>query len=375
MALTINEQPSGLCFTKSPLLVKMTSTNAAEDDFVYKLEVFIYNGTTAPGTATYTLSKKPNTSISNSAIFNIGRLVEAEIANRPPSSLTADNNTINKGLTWVKVVAKAEWTNSGSETTTGNTFSATLGYTFTEDESLNHDHGLSNTALAMTRPNNTTVYFGHDFFVPIVREYHTTLTIKYGANTQTFTPTSNTSNSANRVIFYNVTKILKDDYSHEDDFSFKLSDATDDTGFIEVKAGCESKHTVIPVIYLNRYGLWEVLYMAKKSVRTNTVESKQYHNPHFVSDNTINMSRKGHTTLNESTKVEYTLNSDFVSEAENEMYLDLFRSSHVCLHIDGKYKHCTIQDKQFVERTSLNDRMISHTITFMQGYTDENMIF
>ena len=375
MSLTINEQPSGLAFAKSPLLVKMTSTNASQDDFVYKLEVYIYNGTTAPGTASYTLSKLPNTAISNSAVFNIGKLVEAEIQNRPPSSLTGDNNTLNKGVTWVKVVAKAEWTGGGSETTTGNTFTATLGYTFMEDETLNHDHGLGPTVVPMTRPDNTTAYSDYDFFIPLVREYHTRLTLKYGSNTQAFTPTSNTSNSANRIILYNVTQILREDYSHTGDFEFKLDDGTDDTGWVKVKAGAENKHTIIPVIFLNRYGLWEVLYMSKKMVRSNNIESKQYNSPHFTTSNTLNMSRKGATTMNHSTSVSYSLNSDIVTEAENDMYLDLYRSSWICLYVDGKYRQVTIEDKNFVEKTSLNDKIISHSITFKQGYADENIIF
>lgn len=374
MSLTINNQPSGLAFTKSPLLVKMTSTNADETDFIYKLEVTIWNGVTAPSEATYILSKLPNVNISNSALFNIGKLVEAEINNRPPSGMTADSITINQGLTWVKVVAKAEW-DGGSESTTGNTFTATLGYTFTEDETMNYGHGLGQTSVPMTRPANTKVYFGYDFFIPLVREYHTTLELKYGATTQTFTPTDTTTNSANRIRFYNATQILEEDYSHTGDFEFRLSGASDDTGWIKVIAGNESKHVVIPVIFLNRYGLWEVLYMTKKMVRTNTINSRRYHSPHFTTNNTINMSRKGQTTMNETTEVSYTLNSDIVSEQENDMYLDLFRSSYVCLYIDGKYRQVYVDDKTFAEKTSLNDKIINHTIRFKLGYSDENMIF
>ena len=114
--------------------------------------------------------------------------------------------------------------------------------------------------------------------------------------------------------------------------------------------------------------------MSKKKVRTNSISSVQYQRPHFIDDNSIDMSRKGVSTYNTQTKVSYTLNSDLLDEAENEMYIDLYRSEHIAIHVDGVWKHVTIDNKQYTEQTSLNDRIIRHTITFTQGYTDENLI-
>lgn len=373
MALTINQQPSVLGFTKSPLLVEVQSGNTAQPDFEYKLEVSIWAGTTAPSTPTYTLSKLPNTSIGNKAIFNIARLIEAEFNVLTLNSFSGNTQIINQGALWVKIVAQTTWT-TGSETTTGNTFLALPGYTLMSDATNNYNHSLGKPNIAMNRPSNTEVYNEFPFYVPVIRDFHDRIIIGYNNTSTTITLTQNSADSKNRVAYIDVARRLRVNHSWTGDFSYYLSDGTTDSETISVRSGCEPKYTVFPVGYLNRFGLWEVLYMSKKNMRSNVVKNAQYKTPHFISDYSVDTSRKGVSVFNTQTNVEYTLNSDWVTEAENDMFSDLYRSEFVCVYIEGQWVNVTLTSQQYTTKTSVNDKTFNHTITFALAYADENNI-
>ena len=375
MALTIETQPTTLAFTGSPILVELSSTNVAQEDFKFTLDVYIYTGSSKPANPTYSVSKLPNSSISNKTIFNLSKLIDSEIEHKPLGDFSAVQTIIgDDSAKWLEFTAKGTY-NGGSDTdVVGNKVYCLGGYTLTADETINGIHGLNNTTLAMNRPDNTTAFNDYDFFVPILRDYHDRIVIGYNNTSTTITVTQDETKSKNRVCYINVTKRLRDNHSWTGDFNYKVSNGTNETPVTNVTSGSESKYSVVPVAYTNRYGLIEVLYMSKKKVRTNTITSVNYKRPHFISSHDIDVSRIAMEVGNTQTKVSYTLNSDFMDETENDMFLDLYRSGYICLYINNKWIQVLIDGKQFTEQTHLNDKLIAHTITFSQGYNDENML-
>jgi hypothetical protein len=135
----------------------------------------------------------------------------------------------------------------------------------------------------------------------------------------------------------------------------------------------ECKFDVIPVMYLNRFGVFETLFMSKKKTRSMTYNRVGYKRSAFIDSYDVNLSRKMLVSASE-VETKYTLNSTFLDEAENAMYEDMLLSTYVCIKVDGKWRQVAVDNTSFQEQTHLNDRLIRHSITFTQGFSDVNMM-
>jgi hypothetical protein len=111
--------------------------------------------------------------------------------------------------------------------------------------------------------------------------------------------------------------------------------------------------------------------MSKKKTRNVSYNRVNYKRTAFTDSYDIDLSRKMFVTASES-ETKYTLNSDYLDEAENAMYEDLLLSTYICINVDGKWRQVAVDNTQFKEKTSLNDRLIQHTLTFTQGFSDVN---
>lgn len=379
MALTINTQPAtdSMQLAASPVLIEMSSTNSGQTDFVYKLEVTIWQGlkSARPSTADYTLEKKPNTNISSKAIFNISPLILSELSHRVPSNFS--NRTEHQGLgqVWVAIDAASEYTNSGSESATGNVFTASEGYGLFENETINDNYSIGATTLLLNRPENTTIFEGESYYVPVNRAHHNEVVVSVtGQSAVTVTLTDNNTHSNYRVTYVDIMDVYSDNSWDADEISYTIRGTGDDVAEQTLKIAEAFKFDVIPVMYLNRFGTLETLFMSKKSIRNNTIAKTQYNIPHMATAHSINAGRRTAGVLNQSTKVQYTLNSDFVSEAENDMFLDLVRSRYVAIKVGGVWRNVHVVTTDFLEKTSLNNRLIQHSIVFEQVHSDENMV-
>lgn len=371
MALTINTQPTslGLYFANSPILIELISTQVAQTGFAYKLEVTLWHGgASTSDPVTYTLRKLPNPENSNRAVFDLSKLIQEKIQHRTSADLSVRRETINDGSVYCKITAYGTWDGGGSETATGNTWMNTLGYSYMSDQTINYKLGAGE--LLISRPSHTEV-FG-TFYLPIYLADYNRIIVSSGNNTLDFEFVQSASNSNKRIQYYDVYDVFQNFGNNQDYFDVQWSDGTTTSDTYRFYVGCESKYTAIPVQYLNRYGVFETLWLQKKHVRSRSYERVTFEKPHITDSLSIDMSKTGTSTLNVFSKISHVMNTGFLDEAENKMIEELMVSTYVAIYLDDQWKQVVVNDMELQEKTSLNDRLIQYTISFTEGHRDIN---
>jgi hypothetical protein len=134
---------------------------------------------------------------------------------------------------------------------------------------------------------------------------------------------------------------------------------------ITVNQVCEPKYTTIKCTFVNKYGAFQDVFFFKKSTErfqvTDTTFNRNIIDASSVSYNTYE-GQKERYNLNASSSI--TLNTGYVVEDFNSAIEEMFLSENVWLRIDSKTLPVIPKNKSFVFKTSLNDRVINHTVDF-----------
>jgi len=374
MALTINKQPTaeGLYFVNSPILIELISTNVAQTDFAYLLEVTIWHGNLTDSNAvTYTLRKLPNPENGNKAVFDVSKLISDKLDHPTGKEFTTRVQEIEAGGVWCKITAKATWTSNGSETLAGNSWYNTEGVTFMKEETINGSVALRD--MIFDRPSDTEIY--GSTYIPVLRSDFDEVIVTAGSETHTQTLTANNALSSKRIQYVDVYDIFTDEITGSyDKFNVQLSDGTNTGPTYTFYIGCESRFTAIPIMYLNRYGVFDTLFLQKKHVRSRRYERITFHRSHMISSVDIDLSRKGNTTFNVTSQVSHLMNTGYLDEAENAMIEQLMISPYIVAKLDSKWTNVVVNDMELQEKTSLNDRLVQYTISFTEGHKEINIV-
>ena len=374
MALTITKQPAsnGLYFADSPILIEMISTQVAQTGFAYKLEVTIWSGGISDSNSvTYTLRKLPNPENSNRALFDVSKLIQDQLEHPTAKNFTARVEDIGTGGIWCKITAKATWGSSGSESTAGNTWYNTQGYTFMDKERVNETIAVRD--MLMIRPTDTEVY--GSTYIPVLRSDFDQVIVTAGSETHTQTLTASATESDTRIQYVDVYDIFEDEITGSyDEFKVKLSDGTNESSQYTFYVGCESRFVPIPIMYLNQYGVIETLFLEKKHVRSRSYERISFKRAHIIDSVDIDMSRKGNTTFNVTSQVSHVMNTGFLDEAENTMIEQLMISPYIVAKLDDVWRQVVVNDMELQEKTSRNDRLIQYSISLTEGHKEINIV-
>ena len=160
--MTINQQPGGTIYALSPVIYHISDSAYAETNFRYKLEVYIWEGdnpSDKPGTATYTLTKLPDSN--NVGIFDISQLIRSQLGFEEPDALLNANSTqVNNnttGAVWVQVTATYTSDDSTATPVDSGTRLAVRGFT-KYSQGVNSTHSsratMSNFIDGLVIPNN-----------------------------------------------------------------------------------------------------------------------------------------------------------------------------------------------------------------------------
>lgn len=315
------------------------------------IEIYIYEGTAGSYTSSdlkYTLSKE-RISTRDNIIFEIGNLVRDYITH-------SFNNDYLSVAKWVTVVTSLIDSTtdlqfvSGGSTTTHHI--ALDGFGDFEDE-INPQ--LSTNALISADniyiPENTASNF------PIFAEGVGKVVID-GSTTQ-ITDNGNTNQKIQYItIPANSSTIQVYD---TDDSTLRKT--------ITVNNVCEPKFTSYKVVFTNKFGAYENLFFFKKTTETFTVNDESY------KANTINVSNVTYPTY-EGQRVRYNvnartslqMNTGFIKEDAKRTIEELFLSENVYIRFTESGTTRTLpiipKSKSFVQKTSLNDKLINYTVDF-----------
>lgn len=321
-----------------------------------ELELYIYDGTSGSYTASdlrYELSKTRISSQDN-VLFEISELVRDYI------DVTFNNDYLST-TKWVTAITRL-YDDEGEEFASGspvtNNYLAMDGYGYFED-GINPQ--LSDNLLM----SNTTIYLPESTAgkLPIFAEGVGKVTID-SVDTQI----TDNGNSNQKIQYITIPA---------DSNTIQVYD-TDDTTLlatVSVNNICEPKFTPYKVTFVNKHGAYQDIYFFKKSVESMSVTDELYKANIIDTANVTYPTYKGQQErYNVSATKKVQLNTGFVNENFNLAVEELLLSENVWIRWEGRTLPVIITTKNHTYKTSLNDKLINHTLDFEFAFSKINNI-
>jgi hypothetical protein len=321
-----------------------------------ELELYIYDGTSGTYTDSdlrYELSKT-RLSTQDNILFEISELVRDYI------DITFNNDYLST-TKWVTAITRL-YDSDGEEFASGspvtNHYLAMDGYGYFEDginPQLSDNLLISNNTLYL--PENTAGK------LPIFAEGVGKVTID-SVDTQI----TDDGNSNQKIQYVTIPA---------DSSTIQVYD-TDDTTLLKtvtVNNVCEPKFTPYKLTFVNKFGAYQDMYFFKKSVESMAITDELY------KANIINTSTLTYPTYkgqqeryNVSATKKVVLNSGFVNEDYNLAIEELLLSENVWIRWEGRTLPIIVRTKEHTYKTSLNDKLINHTLEFEFAFSKINNI-
>ena len=324
-----------------------------------EIQIYIYSGTSGSYDATndlrYTIQKEKLSSEDN-VVFEIGELVRDYITH-------SFNNDYTSTTKWVTVISdlidsETNLTFSSGGTTTQN-FLAFDGYGYFED-AINPQNNLN---CLLTTDN---IYLPDDTAgkIPIFAEG----VGKYVIGSTT-TQVTDSGNSNQKIQYITVPANTTDDV---------VIYGTDDTTVVKtitVNNVCEPKFSPLKITFVNKHGAYQDLWVFKKSVETFDVSDERY-KVNTVNESTItyNTYEGQEQRYNTNAKSNLKVNTGFIVENFTSAIEELFLSENVYIRMDSKTLPVIVKSKSFVQKTTLNDRLINYTIDIEFAFNKINNV-
>jgi len=127
---------------------------------------------------------------------------------------------------------------------------------------------------------------------------------------------------------------------------------------------CNPKYTPIMITFVNRNGIPQEHYFFLKSVESMSTKAESFKRNTFVySSSNYDTQLAQKQTFNKNGNIKYTLNTNYMIEAYNEVMEDLLLSECVWINYGGlTYKPVVVTSSSLTFKKSVNDRLIQYTI-------------
>lgn len=321
-----------------------------------ELQLYIYDGTSGgyvDSDLKYTLSKSRISSQDN-ILFEISELVRDYI------DQTFNNDYLSK-TKWVSAITRL-YGSDGTEFATGspvtNHYLALDGYGYFEDginPQLSDNLLMSNTRIYL--PENTAGK------LPILAAGVGKVIIDSST-----TQVTDNGNSNQKIQYLTIPANSSTILVYDTDDATLLAT-------VNVENVCEPKFTPYKVTFVNKHGAYQDVYMFKKSVENMNVSDEVY------KANIINTSSLTYATYkgqqeryNVSATKSLQMNTGFVNEDFNQAIEELLLSENVWIRWEGKTLPVLVKTKDMTYKTSLNDKLINHTLQFEFAFSKINNI-
>jgi hypothetical protein len=352
--MNFNQQPSGIVGANSPMIYQFYDANFASTDFKYKVEVFVWTGTnTIPATPVATIERDPDTFASGRAFVDIHKIAQQYLTADFFTASTYQVN-INGGAVWAAVKVQGIWDGGSTAIITSNVVLATWGYTYTA-QGFNTPLVTSGLLTSKTKfiiPQNTPSYYVW-FDASVITELEIDVT---PLNPVAVTGSTNRIQGVDLVELYNNAGV-------SGDTTLLVSTASTQVAFL-IERPCENRYGLIPLHYLNRWGVYES-YVFNALHRTQVdVTRESFQRAMYAQTDMSARWAYGYqinTPYMVNAKEKYTLNSNYIPEGDNDSVQQMFLSDNILLE-DGAIKSATITDSSLGFKTRTNDKLIDYTI-------------
>ena len=381
--------------TRSPFYKKITNSSL----HTAKLELYIWTGVYSDRAATdkrYTLTKE-EIGGNNFVTYELSKLIRDYM-------ITEYNNYSTDSL-WVDAVVEIRDSSNaivqvgGSDTTT-STYLAIDGYGYFED-------GANPRSTQYTTPmllqNNTTIYYsdGQDIRIPVYAEAATvtaTLSpsvtdpdVKWNLADIFWQAGSDTWNGGNSNL--SVTDNGNSDQKIQYLIIIGTQDLVDNSTLtlssnnssystntvITLTKVCEPKYAPLSIIFYNKYGALQNMWFFKKSTTDINITSETFKNNMIDFDNSGGTPSYALTKHQEKKfiangKESITINSGFYDESFNEVVRQMLLSEQVWIYDGSSALPINLKSNTLQFKKSVNDKLISYTISFEYAFDKINNI-
>ena len=408
--------------TRSPFYFKVSNADLSS----VKLELYIWTGTSAQRNASYkryTLTKEQllneldrgaatsttaNKLVDSTQNFNTTAQVGSFIKNTADSTtasvtaidsdttLSLSSDIMASGENYILfakpyvVFELSELARDFMETEYNNYATDTLGidgYGYFED-------GTNPRSVQYTTPMvlqyNTTVYYndGADIKIPIYAEAETvtaTLTSTAGAdinwdNADDFWDTYNeTWGSGQTPVIITDNGNTNQKIQYNDFVTISSNNASYPDVVITLKKVCEPKYTPLNIIFYNKFGALQNLWFFKKSMTNINITSQQFKNNILDIENSggapsYALSKHQEKKFMANGKESITVNSGFYTEDHNEVVREMLLAEQVWIYNGTNTLPINLKSNTLQFKKSVNDKLISYTLSFDYAYDKINNI-
>ena len=405
--MTINQQPGGTIYALSPVIYHISDSAYAETNFRYKLEVYIWSGdnpSDKPGTATYTLTKLPDSN--NVGIFDISQLIRSQLGFEEPDALLNANSTqVNNnttGAVWVQVTATYTSDDSTATPVDSGTRLAVRGFT-KYSQGVNSTHSsratMSNFIDGLVIPNNlqfTTSFLTATIDNLVIEGEHG---IDYAID-MTGKDTTETTESLVHVLLgsdlYGQTlekrrqDIIADSgtvesfscvYSYatqyNDTYTIMAKDGAAEQRRMAVEVACADRYTQFFIGFLNRFGAYDYIPALKAREDSATFERREFNNSYLTTAALAVSYTKTEGTeriFEANGQESITINTGYQPEDIWEMITDMMQSEKVFL-VDGTNITPLIPSSGDVAKQKhINNKLVNYTLAFRVANDLKNLV-
>jgi hypothetical protein len=285
-----------------------------------------------------------------------------------------------------------------SQDTNTSSFLGIDGYGYFED-------GTNPRSVQYTTPmvlqQNTTVYYndGADIKIPIYAEAETvtaTLTSTAGAdinwdNADDFWDTYNETwgsgqtpvvitdngNTNQKIQYLIITD--SEDLNNNDFVTISSDNSSYSDVVITLKKVCEPKYTPLNIIFYNKFGALQNLWFFKKSMTNINITSQQFKNNILDIENSggapsYALSKHQEKKFMANGKESITVNSGFYTEDHNEVVREMLLAEQVWIYDGTNTLPINLKSNTLQFKKSVNDKLISYTLSFDYAYDKINNI-
>jgi hypothetical protein len=381
--------------TRSPFYKKITNASLAST----KLELYIWQGAYSQRASTdkkYTLTKV-EVGGNNYVTYELSKLIR--------DYMITEYGDYSTDSLWVDAVvtiynSSGNIVQVGGSNTTTSTYLGIDGYGYFQD-------GINPRSVQYTTPmllqDNTTVYYsdGQDIKIPVYAEAQTitaTLSpavpgndVKWNeANVFWETNASGTWNGGG------TTQSITDNGDTDQKIQYLLITGTQDLVsnatltlssnnssysniVIKLEKVCEPKFVPLSIIFYNKYGALQNMWFFKKSMTDINIKSETFKNNMVDFDNsggapTYALTKHQEKKFTANGKESITINSGFYDESFNEVVRQLLLSEQVWIYDGSSTLPINLKSNTLQFKKSVNDKLISYTISFDYAFDKINNI-
>ncbi len=361
---------------RSPYYIKVEYAALA----TASLDLFIWTGLTSdkPETVTYTFTKA-------SVLDN--EYVVFEVSEYIKDFLNTEYNNYSTEIVWVSW----DWTSYNSsaqqiDSGSSNNYLACRGYGYFEE-------GINPQLSYQVLQSNTKLYYkiNEPIVIPVWAEDLPTVTVAGGSSPSWEVVTSfweayddfwNGGEVDPIVITDNGNSNQKIQYIVIDSQTIAYNAITIVTSGIDAKETtidlvevCEPKYTPLNVIFFNKFGALQNIWMFKKSQTSININSESYKR-NILNTDTLSYSTTSHQmkTFNANGNESIAMNTGYVSEDYNDVVRQLLLSEEVWVDNGSQVLPIKPNTSSLTFKNSVNDKLINYTVEFDYAYDKINNI-